>query len=120
MRKIIFIAIFTLLIQVNIVNAGSTGSEELKDSSSQNTADECFEGFSRVMFSFNHGLDKILFQPVAKGYRALPVPIRKGTGNVVDNLRTLLTLSNNVLQGEFREAGNTAGLVLPCLPQDWL
>ena len=38
------------------------------------------------MFKFNHGLDKVLFKPVAKGYRALPVPIRKGTGNAVDNL----------------------------------
>jgi len=61
------------------------------------------------MFSFNHGLDKVVFEPVAKGYRALPVPIRKGTGNVVDNLRSLLTFSNNILQGDFREAGNTAG-----------
>ena len=33
---------------------------------------------------------------------------RKGTGNVVDNLRSLLTLSNNVLQGDFDRAGNTA------------
>ena len=90
------------------VNAGSTGSEELK-SSNQSSADECFEGFSRAMFKFNHVLDRAIFEPVAKGYRALPVPIRKGTGNVVDNLRSLLTLSNNILQGDFREAGNTAG-----------
>jgi phospholipid-binding lipoprotein MlaA len=50
-----------------------------------------------------------VFEPVAKGYRALPVPIRKGTGNVVNNLRSLLTFSNNVLQGDFARAGNTAG-----------
>ena len=55
------------------------------------------------MFKFNHGLDKAIFKPVAKGYRALPAPIRKGTGNVVDNLRSLLTFSNNVLQGDFLE-----------------
>ena len=61
------------------------------------------------MFKFNHVLDKAVFEPVAKGYRALPVPIRKGTGNAVDNLRSLLTFSNNVLQGDFREAGTTAG-----------
>ena len=61
------------------------------------------------MFAFNHGLDKAVFKPVAKGYRALPVPIRKGTGNVVDNLRSMLTFSNNILQGDFRGAGNTAG-----------
>merc|ERR1712096_392835 len=54
------------------------------------------------MFKLNHGLDKAIFEPVAKGYRALPVPVRKATGNFTDNLRSLLTLSNNVLQGEFR------------------
>ena len=61
------------------------------------------------MFKFNHVLDKAIFKPVAKGYRALPVPIRKGTGNAVDNLRSLLTFSNHVLQGDLREAGTTAG-----------
>ena len=55
------------------------------------------------------GLDKALFKPIAKGYRALPVPIRTGTSNAVENLRSLLSLSNNVLQGEWQLAGNTAG-----------
>ena len=108
-RKIIYISIFALLLQSNVVNAGTTGSEELKNSNSQASAKECFEGFSRAMFKFNHGLDKAVFRPVAKGYRALPAPVRQGTGNVVNNLRSLLTLSNNLLQGDFREAGNTAG-----------
>jgi len=107
-RKIIFVSIFALLLQVNLANAGSEGSEELKTKRSD-TANECFEGFSRAMFSLNRGLDKAIFEPVAKGYRALPVPIRKGTGNVVSNLRSLLTFSNNILQGDFRTAGNTAG-----------
>ena len=107
-RKFVFISIFALLLQTSLVTAGTTGSEELKDSSSQNTASECFEGFSRAMFKFNHALDGAIFEPVAKGYRALPTVIRKGTGNVVDNLRSLLTFSNNILQGEFGRAGNTA------------
>ena len=75
---------------------------------SKTSANECFEGFSRAMFKFNHTLDGAIFEPVARGYRALPVPIRKGTGNVIDNLRSLLTLSNNVLQGDFKKAGTTA------------
>ena len=107
-RKIIYIAFFAFLLQTNLVIAGTEGSEELKKSSSQG-AEECFEGVSRAMFKFNHVLDKAIFKPVAKGYRALPVPIRKGTGNAVDNLRSLLTFSNHVLQGDLREAGTTAG-----------
>ena len=108
-RKLIYVLFFGLLLQTSTVFAGTEGSEELKGSSSEITASECFEGFSRAMFKFNHALDGAVFKPVAKGYRALPAPIRRGTGNVVDNLRSLLTLSNNILQGDFREAGNTAG-----------
>jgi len=108
-RKIICISIFALFMQTNLVMAGAADGEELKGNDSQNTANECFEGFSRAMFKLNHGLDTVIFEPVAKGYRALPSPIRKGTGNVMNNLRSLLTFSNNVLQGDFRNAGNTAG-----------
>ena len=73
------------------------------------SANECFEKFSRGTLKFNQGLDRAIFKPIAKGYRALPVPIRAGTSNFVNNLRSLLTLSNNLLQGDFRGAGNTAG-----------
>ena len=109
MRKIIYILFFAFLLQISPVMAGSTGSEKLKDSNTQDITGECFEGLSRAMFSLNHGLDRAIFRPIAKGYRALPVPIRQGTGNVVSNLRSLLTLSNHILQGDFREAGSTAG-----------
>ena len=73
------------------------------------TASECFEGVSRATLKFNMTLDKAIFKPIAKGYRALPVPVRLATGNAVDNLRSLLTLSNNLLQGDWELAGNTAG-----------
>jgi len=107
-RKLSYILILMIFIQSGNVLAGAT-DEELKKTNSQNSADECFEGFSRAMFKFNNVMDKAIFKPIAKGYRALPSPIRKGTGNAVDNLRSLLTLSNNVLQGDFSRAGNTAG-----------
>ena len=110
MKKLIQVAILALFLSSSNVMAGMTGSEELQsNSNSSSTANECFEGFSRTMFKFNHALDGAIFKPVAKGYRALPNPIRKGTGNVVDNLRSLLTVSNNILQGDFKKAGNTVG-----------
>ncbi len=73
------------------------------------TANECFEGVSRATLKFNMGLDKAVFKPIAKGYRSLPIPVRMGTSNAVENLRSLLTLSNNLLQGDWQLAGNTAG-----------
>ena len=106
-RKIFFIVIFSFFLQTSVANAGASTSEELKNKNLSDTASECFEGLSRAMFKFNYALDGAIFEPVAKGYRALPVGVRKGTSNVVNNLRSLLTLSNNVLQGDFRKAGNT-------------
>ena len=73
------------------------------------TANECFEKLSRGTLKFNQGLDRVLFKPIAKGYRALPSPLRSGTSNFVGNLRSLLTLSNNILQGDIKGAGNTVG-----------
>ena len=108
-RKVIFSIIVTLFLQTGMVYAGSTGSEDLKKNTSSSSASECFEGVSRAMFKFNHALDGAVFEPVAKGYRALPMAIRSGTSNVLSNLRSLLTFSNNVLQGDLKAAGNTAG-----------
>ena len=41
-----YILVFALFAQVSTLYAGTTGSEELKGSGSQDTASECFEGFS--------------------------------------------------------------------------
>ena len=51
--------------------SGSEGSEKLSKSSGTTTSD-CFEGVSRAFFSFNQGLDRAVFEPLAKGYRKLP------------------------------------------------
>ena len=82
-------------------------SETLADE--KYTANECFEKFSRGTLKFNQVIDKAIFKPIAQGYRTIPVPLRKGTSNFLENLRSLLTFSNNILQGDFRGAGNTAG-----------
>jgi len=111
-RKIIFIFVISLFFQTNNVVADTSGNEELNVSQESDTAQECFEGVSRAMFKFNHALDGAVFEPVAKGYRSLPAGLRKGTGNAVNNLRSLLTLTNNVLQGDFHKAADTAGRFL--------
>ena len=81
------------MFQINTATAGTEGSEELKNNPSSNTANECFEGFSRAMFKFNHTLDGAIFEPVAKVIEALPHGLRKGTSNAVNNL-TFIVDSN--------------------------
>ncbi len=95
--------IFTVITVLSMVFLTNTNADE------KYTANECFEKFSRGTLKFNQGLDKAIFKPIAKGYRVLPQPIRTGTNNFVSNLRSLLSFSNNVLQGDLKSAGNTAG-----------
>ena len=52
------------------------------------SADECFEGASRVIFKFNMTLDDIVLEPIAKGYNKLPSPLKKGTSNFTSNVST--------------------------------
>ena len=112
LRRFLF-AVLTLSLVSTSAIAGSEGSEKMSSKRGASVeSKECFEKLSRGIFKFNHALDNAVFEPVSKGYRKLPVPIRKSTGNVIDNLRSLLTLSNNVLQGDIKEAGNTAGRFL--------
>ena len=72
-------------------------------------AEECFEGTSRAIFKFNMAFDDAVFEPLAKGYNKLPEPIKKGTNNFTSNIATLLSIPNNVLQGNFNQVGHASG-----------
>ena len=74
-----------------------------------NSAEECFERTSRAIFKFNMALDDIVLEPLAKGYNKLPSPIKTGTSNFTSNIGTLLSIPNNVLQGNMRELGHSVG-----------
>ena len=89
MIKILKIYFIAILFATNAV-AGSDGKIEL--SKKDKTTKDCFEPLNRASFALNQGLDKAIFKPVAKGYRSLPVPIKKGTGNALSNLSNLITI----------------------------
>ncbi len=110
MIKILKVYLIAILFATNAI-AGSDGEIEL--SKKNKTTKDCFEPLNRASFALNQGLDKVIFKPVAKGYRALPVPIKKGTGNALNNLSSLVTIPNNVLQGDLKLAViNTGRLVV--------
>jgi len=106
MKKITLI-ILTSLILLSHAFAGSDGENKLSEKLSKPVKD-CFEGVNRGIFAFNEVLDDIIFQPIAKGYRLLPYPVKSGASNAVENLSNLLTIPNNVLQGEIKKAGNNS------------
>ena len=74
-----------------------------------NTAEECFEGTSRAIFKFNMAIDNAILEPIAKGYNKLPDPVRTGTSNFTSNIATLLSIPNNILQGNFKQLGHSLG-----------
>jgi phospholipid-binding lipoprotein MlaA len=111
MKKIIITSILSLMLAIN-VSADTDGENSLSKKNSGGVKD-CFESVNRVTFKFNQVLDGIIFEPVAKVYRVLPSPVRAGTGNALNNLSTLVTIPNNILQGEFKKAGvNTGRFIL--------
>ena len=73
------------------------------------SADECFEGASRTIFKFNMAIDNVILEPIAKGYNKLPSPIKKGTSNFTSNISTLLSIPNNIFQGNFKQLGHSVG-----------
>ena len=106
MNRIITILLISLILSSN-VSAGTDGENDL--SKNAKPIKDCFESFNRATFSLNQSLDKIIFKPVAKAYRVLPSPVRTGASNALDNLSSLITIPNNILQGDFKKAGVNTG-----------
>ena len=103
MKKFLTICLISLLLTLN-VSAGTDGVNNLSKKNQGNVKD-CFEGINRATFKFNQVLDHAVMEPVAKAYRALPSPVRTGTSNALENLSSLVTIPNNILQGDIKKAG---------------
>ena len=106
MRNFLIIFFTCLILSFN-ASAGTDGKNELSKSSKP--VKDCFENINRATFTLNLGIDKVIFKPVAKAYRILPSPVRAGTSNALENISSLITIPNNVLQGDFKKAGVNVG-----------
>ena len=110
-KKFTIILITTLALSLN-ASAGTDGELLLKKNEPSEVKD-CFENLNRATFAFNQALDGVIFKPAASVYRVLPSPVKSGVSNSLDNLSNLVTIPNNILQGEFVKAGdNTLRFVL--------
>ena len=107
MKKFLITTILTFLVTFG-ANAGTDGENNLSTNEPKKVKD-CFERLNRGTFALNQGLDKVILKPVAKAYRSLPSPVRTGTSNVLTNISSLITIPNNILQGELKTAGVNTG-----------
>lgn len=68
------------------------------------------EGINRGVYKFNDVTDKVVFKPVATVYKAItPSPIRKGVNNFFNNIGSVISTVNNLLQFKFSDAFTEAG-----------
>lgn len=75
----------------------------------QEPVSDPWEGFNRDMFAVHETLDRAVFEPVARGYRAVaPSPVRTGVRNVLRNLRSPVIFVNDLLQAQGERAAVTA------------
>ena len=107
MKKFLLTSLISLMLVTN-VSADTDGENNMSNKNSGEVKD-CFESVNRATFKFNQVLDGAVFEPLAKAYRVLPSPVRSGTSNALDNLSTLVTIPNNLLQGDLKKATVNTG-----------
>ncbi|HNR91301.1 MAG TPA: VacJ family lipoprotein [Dokdonella sp.] len=71
----------------------------------QPRTDDPWEPFNRRMYAFNDKMDKAVIRPVAVGYRKMTTPnMRRVISNFFANVRMPITIGNDILQGEGKDA----------------
>jgi phospholipid-binding lipoprotein MlaA len=97
---------------VSSANSASDGDLVMAKNNPTEVKD-CFESVNRASFAFNQVLDGVIFKPVSSVYKVLPSPVKSGVSNSLDNISNLVTIPNNVIQGDFGKAGvNTGRFIL--------
>ena len=108
LKKITAIFFILMLFAFN-ANSASDGELALDNKNKASEVKDCFENLNRATFAFNQTLDGVIFKPIASAYRVLPSPIKSGVSNSLDNISNLVTIPNNILQGDFNKAGVNTG-----------
>ena len=106
--EIILITTFTLTLGAHSASDG----ELLLKKNDPSEIKDCFENVNRATFAFNQALDGVIFKPVASVYKKLPSPVKSGVSNSLENLSNLVTIPNNLLQGDFTLASVNTGRFL--------
>ena len=108
----LFISLIPNLIFAAASDEVKTSSQDFETTTFEDEIYDPLEGVNRAIFSFNNIADKIVLEPVAKGYKKLPSPIQSGVGNFINNLKLPLAALNQLLQGQGKNAAESTGRFL--------
>ena len=72
-----------------------------------------YEDLNRDIHQFNDGWDRLLFEPLARGYQAItPTPVDNGISNFFSNISDFVSAVNNLLQFKLTRAASDVGRIL--------
>ena len=111
-KNIIFVTFFLFFSLESIATESDKVNTDSDDFETGNYEDEIYdplEPINRAIFSFNNAADKIILEPVAKGYKKLPTPLQSGISNFLNNLKMPLVVVNQLLQGQGKNAAESSG-----------
>ena len=110
------ITVLILFISFNLFAAASdevkTSSDDFETTAYEDEIYDPLEGINRAIFGFNNVADRVILEPVAKGYKKLPSPIQSGISNFLNNLKLPLAAVNQLLQGQGKNAAESSGRFL--------
>ena len=109
---ILFFLFFSLLsykVVASEADQVNTDSEDFETTTLEDEIYDPFEPVNRAIFSFNNVADRIVLEPIAKGYKKLPSPLQSGINNFLSNLRAPLVVVNQLLQGQGDNAIQSSG-----------
>ena len=115
-KIIILFFIFFSLLSYKVIASDAdqvnTDSEDFETTTIEDEIYDPFEPVNRAIFSFNNVADRIVLEPISKGYKKLPSPVQSGISNFLSNLRAPLVVVNQLLQGQGENAIQSTGRFL--------
>lgn len=96
-----------VLLSLWLISAAVLAADDLANTNTTNN--DPYERFNRVMFQFNEVVDKLVLRPLATLFiKIVPKPITKGMGNIYNNIDTVPTVANDLLQANFYQGTSDA------------
>ena len=112
-KIIILFFLFLSLLPYEVIASDAdqvnTDSEDFETTTIEDEIYDPFEPMNRAIFNFNNVADRVVLEPIAKGYKKLPSPLQSGINNFLSNLRAPLVVVNQLLQGQGENAIQSSG-----------